>query len=306
MLAGNNTAAVLVLDLLLERLPPLDVLVLAPPGAARPGWQESLSDAAHVRGVEALVPDDVNDRGIVDAIAAHGADLLLSVYYTQIFRTDLLDAVAGPALNFHPSLLPRHRGHAPVVWAIAEGDSVTGLSVHHLDRGIDTGPLVYRRSLPIHPLDTGFELHRKMNQLVRATAADLLRQYFAGSPIATGEDQTGPASSHSRRDPQLNHLDWSLPADRVRNIVRALAPPLPGAFVRFGETTIVLAEVEQVGASTDVSRATGMVEFDSDGTPVVWAGNGPVRLCAFVGSNGDVRPGRELAALGLATGSVLT
>src|SRR5207244_1647397 len=100
-----------------------------------------------------------------------------------------------------------------------------------------------RRSLPIHPLDTGFELHRKMNRLVCATAADLLRQYFAGRPIAAGEAQTGQATGHSRRDPQVNHLDWSLPADRVRNIVRALAPPLPGAFVRFGEKAIVLAEV---------------------------------------------------------------
>lgn len=295
----------MVLDLLLERLPPSDVLVLAPPAGNRADWQDSLADAAAARDVQALVPDDVNEAAIVEAVASHRTELLLSVYYTQIFRTDLLQAINGPAINFHPSLLPRHRGNAPVIWAIVEGDSVTGLTVHHLDRGIDTGRVVRRHSMPIHPLDTGFELHSKMNRLVQGTAADLLRDYFSGEPVSPGEEQTGTASSHSRRDPQVNHLDWSLPAARLRNIVRALAPPLPGAFFRLGDRAIVLAEVEVV-ASSGQARASSMVELESDGTPVVWAADAPLRVVSFVDGAGIPRPGHELSTLGVVNGTVVS
>lgn len=286
MIAGNNTAAVLVLELLLEWLPPAAVLALAPPQSATSDWQMSLADAAERRGVVAMTPGDVNAADVVAAVAAHNADLLLSVYYTQLFREPLLAAVPGGCLNFHPSLLPLHRGHAPVIWAIVEGDDVTGLSVHHVDSGIDTGPIVYRRSIPIHPLDTGFQLHQKMNRLVAATAADLLRRYAAGSPIPAGEVQSGEATLHSRRDPQVNHVDWALPAERIRNVVRALAPPLPGAFARLGGRTIVIAEVEHAPSRGLRGGAPGMVEVGSDGVPVVATGDGAVRLLRYADADG--------------------
>jgi len=295
-----------VLELLLELLPPASILVIAPPDESKAGWQESLLEAARARGVESLAPVDVNERSVVDAVVAFDPGLLLSVYYTQIFRPELLSAVRGPCLNFHPSLLPRHRGHAPVIWAIVEGDAVTGLSVHHVDRGVDTGPLVYRRPLPIHPLDTGFDVHQKMNWLVRSTAAVLLRRLAAGAAVPVGEEQVGTASLHSRADPQVNHLDWSLPAARIRNIVRALAPPLPGAFVRFAELTIPLSSVEPAASPSGEIRPAGLVELEDDGTPVVWAADAPLRIRSFVDVEGRVRPGRELAQVGVGMGSLLT
>ena len=91
------------------------------------------------------------------------------MYYTQLFRA-LLDAMRGRyALNFHPSLLPRHRGVAPLIWAIAEGDAKAGLTVHHIDADVDAGRIVMQRPLPIHRDDTGFSLHMKTAKLVRAT-----------------------------------------------------------------------------------------------------------------------------------------
>src|SRR5262245_60949870 len=126
VLAGNNEAAVLVLDLLLEEWAPADVLVIAPPGGAKHGWQPSLALHAAEHDVRVLEPEKVNDDEVVDELRRHGSDLLLSVYYTQLFRAPFLEAVDGPAVNFHPSLLPRHRGTAPLFWAIADGDEVDG------------------------------------------------------------------------------------------------------------------------------------------------------------------------------------
>ena len=173
-LAGNNLAAALTLDLLLEAFAPDDILVIVPPVTEARGWQRSLADHARLNGVTCLAPENVNDERTTRLVTEHEPDLFLSVYYTQIFRGELLETIRGRALNFHPSLLPLHRGNAPLIWAVANGDPITGLSVHHIDEGIDTGPLVFQHKLPIHPEDTGYSLHRKMALLVRATAAELL------------------------------------------------------------------------------------------------------------------------------------
>lgn len=306
VLAGNNLAAIRTLDLSLEALAPDDVLVVAPHPASRPGWQESLAKHAGALGVDCMTPGDVNDPHVLERVASHDPDLFLSVYYTQLFGEGLLEAIGGNALNFHPSLLPRHRGNAPLIWAIVDGDTQTGLSVHHIDPGIDTGPLVLQRTIPIHKNDTGYSLHRKMANLVRAAAAELLRDLIAGRPLPAGQPQSGRSSYHSVRDPQINHVDWSDPRERIRNIVRALAPPLPGAFSLVGGTRVTLARVDPVDSPAGASHKTpGMIEVVRGQVPLAWAGDGAVRLTTVVW-DGEPRPGKALVEAGLITeGDVL-
>lgn len=298
-LAGNNLAAVYTLDLLLEALSADDVLVIAPQPGDRPDWQPSLAAHAAERGVDCLTPENVNEGPVVERIAAHAPDLFLSVYYTQIFRDDLMSVIGGKALNFHPSLLPRHRGNAPLIWSIVEGDRVTGLSVHHIDAGIDTGNIVVQRPLPIHETDTGYTLHMKMAKLVRATAGDVIRNAVAGREVVAGRPQTGPASYHSARDPRVNHLDWSDTRERIRNIVRALAPPLPGAFSMAGSVRLVLANVAVADLPGGaLPKPAGMVELGPSDMPVVWAGDGPVALTTVV-VDGVPSPGSALFESGV-------
>src|SRR3954466_14898617 len=96
VLAGNNRAATLVLDLLLDELVPDDVLVIGPAAGGSATWQPSLAEHARPRGVASLEPEDVNSPDVVDLIAAHRGGLLLSVYYSQLFRPALLAAIDGP------------------------------------------------------------------------------------------------------------------------------------------------------------------------------------------------------------------
>ena len=305
-LAGNNLAAVYTLDLLLEVLEPAELLVIVPHLSDRPDWQESLAAHAKVHEVACLAPANVNEPEVAKHVASHDPDLFLSVYYTQIFRGELMEAIEGRALNFHPSLLPRHRGNAPLIWAIVEGDSMTGLSVHHIDAGIDTGNVVVQRPLPIHVNDTGYVLHRKMANLVRATAGEIIRDFLAGKPIPPGLEQSGQASYHSLRNPRVNHVDWSDPRERIRNIVRALAPPLPGAFSLVAGTPLVMVRVDPVEAPTGTWHKTpGMVEVGSANTPIVWARDGALRLTTIV-VDGRTEPGSVLVGSGrLAEGQVL-
>jgi methionyl-tRNA formyltransferase len=293
LLAGSNEAACLVLDLLLEALPPDDILAVVPPGGVHHAWQPSLERHATARGVPVLAPLDVNDDATLAAVTAHRAELLLSVYYTQLFGERLLAALEGPAINFHPSLLPHHRGVAPLIWAIAEGDAMTGVTAHHIDAGIDTGRVVAQRKLPIHPDDTGHSLHRKAARLVAGTAADLLRGWLSGDGLPDGAAQSGRATSHSTGDPQLNRIDFSQPRGRIRDIVRALAPPLPGAWCEVGDRRLVLGRVTPVDAGSAFAGTPGMLTRLPGGDWGVWAADGLLRIDAFHDDDG-ARPSADL------------
>jgi methionyl-tRNA formyltransferase len=305
VLAGNNLAAVYTLELLLQALRPGAILAIAPDPNRPAPWHVSLQRAAGEAGVQCLTPTDVNDPEVLVRVRDHRPELLLSVYYTQIFREGMVEAIAGPALNFHPSLLPRHRGTAPLIWAIIEGDSVTGITVHHIDEGVDTGNIVIQHPLPIHPADTGYHLHLKTAKLVRSVAADLIRMWAAGEDIPAGRQQTGEATYHSSRDPNVNHIDWSLDRARIRNIVRAIAPPLPGAFTLIDGEPLVLARVEPIERSGSKRKPPGMVELVRGQPPIVWAGDGAMELTTFI-DDGVARTGEDLAhSRGIVEGQIL-
>lgn len=278
--------------------------MIAPPDEVRHSWQPSLRDAAARAGVNTLNPENVNDPSVVHEISEHGADLLLSVYYTQIFREPLLNAVDGLALNFHPALLPRHRGTAPLVWAIAEGDTTTGMSVHEVTLGVDTGPIRWQRSLAIHPNDTGYSLHLKAANLAAGIAADLFRRLRSGTPLPPGVEQSGTASLHTSSDPRINRIDWSEPRERIRNVVRALSMPLPGAHTAWRGDRIGVEWVEPATLNGP-SRPPGMVQVDPTEGVCVWAGDGAVRL-ERARWNERLLGNQDLLDIGIAEGEVLS
>lgn len=293
ILAGNGLGGAYVLDLLIEAFPLDDILVIAPSETERHDWQPSLADHARECSVPVLRPDRVNDSDVLERVSEHHPDLLLSVYYTQIFRPELLQVVNGPALNFHPSLLPRHRGTAPLIWSIVEGDEMAGVSVHELTPGIDTGDLVYQRKLGIHPDDTGYSLHLKAANLVRSAAAGLLRDLLRGEGLPSAVEQHGAATYHSKKDPRVNHLDFTQPRDRIRNIVRALAPPLPGAYAMIADRRVVFERVEAVAATSHPRLAATLQIERTTGRVFAWAADGPLELCEVV-VDGERLTGAEL------------
>jgi methionyl-tRNA formyltransferase len=147
----------------------------------------------------------------------------------------------------------------------------------------------------------------KMANLVRAAAGDLIRDFLADKPIPSGQQQTGAATSHCSRDPRVNHLVWSDPRERIRNIVRALAPPLPGAFILIGETPVTLTRVDAAESpASALPRTPGMVEIRGTGSPIVWTGDGPIELKEVL-VEGNARPASALVEAGVLTeGQVLS
>ena len=133
------------------------------------------------------------------------------------------------ALNMHGSLLPKYRGRAPVHWAILNGESATGASLHYMVEKPDAGALVDQQSVPILENDTALDVSLK----VAEAAAQVLRRSLpaleSGRAAATPLD-LGRGSYFGRRRPEDGRIDWRRAARTVHDLVRAVAPPFPGAF----------------------------------------------------------------------------
>lgn len=192
-------------------------------------WFDSVAELASRHGIPAIAPDDPNDPAVVAELAALAPDLLFSFYYRQMLGAPLLALASRGAFNMHGSLLPKYRGRVPVNWAIIHGERETGATLHRMLAKPDAGAILARQAVPILPDDTALDVFRKVTLAAELALDRVLPDLLAGR--ATEHDQDLSAGSYfGGRRPEDGRIDWTLPAERVHNLIRALAPPYPGAF----------------------------------------------------------------------------
>ena len=183
----------------------------------------AVKELALARGIRLLQPARVRTPEAVAQIAGLEPDLLVVMAYGQILSQELLDVPKLGALNLHASLLPRHRGAAPVHAAILAGDERTGITVMWMDAGLDTGDILLAKECAIAPEDTAGSLHDRLAELAPQPLAEALRLVAAGR--APREKQNDARSTYAPKLTRaLGRIDWSKNAeDTVRNI-RGLYP----------------------------------------------------------------------------------
>ncbi|MFO0570270.1 MAG: methionyl-tRNA formyltransferase [Polyangiaceae bacterium] len=157
-------------------------------------------------------------------------DLALVIAYGRILPESVLEAPRLGCLNLHASLLPAYRGAAPIQWAVARGETTTGVSLMQMDAGLDTGPVFFRRSLDIGPDETAGELAERIGEL----AALMVREDVPR--VATGELRASPQDAAAATyAPPIEkddaRIDWGRPAKSIVDLVRGMAPR-PGAHTR--------------------------------------------------------------------------
>jgi methionyl-tRNA formyltransferase len=155
-------------------------------------------------------------------------DLIIVVAYGQILPPAILDLPRHGCLNIHPSLLPKYRGAAPIQWAIANGDTETGVTIMKMDAGLDTGPIVSQRRTPIRSEDDSATLHDRLAQLGAELLVQTIPDYVAGKIQPVPQPAAG-ASRAAKIKKEDGRIDWNQPAQTIWNRLRAFTP-WPGAF----------------------------------------------------------------------------
>jgi len=243
------------------------------------------------RGIPVFQPERVRHPEAVARIAAERPDIIVVAAYGQILPQALLDVPRHLCLNVHASLLPRYRGAAPIAWAIARGETVTGVTIMKMDAGMDTGPILLAREIPIADDDTAGTLSRKLAHLGAALLGEALEALREGTLREVPQD-----GSRATYAPLLKkehgRIDWSRPAREVRNLVRAM-DPWPSAYTSFGGKRLKVLAADTAGGGGEPGE---VLHVGKDGI-VVACGDGAVRLLSI-----QPEGGKAMAAWAFAQG----
>ena len=173
-------------------------------------------------------PERIKERGAIAEIHRYAAQCAVLVAYGQLLPKAFLDLFPLGVLNVHASLLPRHRGAAPIQRALLAGESTTGVTIMLLDEGMDSGPVLTQRELPISVEDNSGSLHEKLARAGAELLLETLEQWRAGLIQPRLQDNSAATYAPPINKQELR-LNWQLPADRLVNAVRAF-DPWPGAY----------------------------------------------------------------------------
>jgi methionyl-tRNA formyltransferase len=191
-------------------------------------WFDSVAASAAELRIATIAPDDPNTAEVVARVAEARPDFLFSFYYRAMLKPALLALPPRGALNMHGSLLPKYRGRVPVNWAIIHGETETGATLHYMTAKPDDGDIVAQTAVPILPDDTAREVFDKVTVAAEVTLHAALPGLLAGTAPRTPQDASR-ATYFGSRKPEDGIIDWSRDAASIHNLVRAVAPPYPGA-----------------------------------------------------------------------------
>jgi methionyl-tRNA formyltransferase len=189
-------------------------------------------------------PTTLRDTEVQARLAGYGADVIVVVAYGLILPAEILQTPPLGCVNVHASLLPRHRGAAPIAWAILQGDAQTGVTTMLMDEGLDTGPTLLRRALDLAPRDTTPEVTEKLAALGAELLIETLGGLEAGNLVPASQPQDGVTLAPSFKKDD-GALDWGRSATAIDARVRALQP-WPGSFTFRWDERLTLWRVEPI------------------------------------------------------------
>ncbi len=190
-------------------------------------WFGSVAQLAQSRGIETLLSEDMNR--LRERIRVISPEFMFSFYYRRMLPPEVLALARKGAFNMHGSLLPKYRGRAPVNWAILKGESETGATLHEMVAKPDAGRIVDQERVPIGPDETAAEVFAKVSDAAETVLKRSLPHLLAGTASLKKQDLSKGSYFGARR-PEDGRIDWSRSALEIHNLVRAVAPPYPGAF----------------------------------------------------------------------------
>jgi methionyl-tRNA formyltransferase len=206
-----------------------------PRGRGQNVSSSAVKEAALAAGLHVYQPETIKSESAQEFLKRAAPDAVVIIAYGQIIPARLLTLPRLGWINLHGSLLPRYRGAAPIHWAIANGETTTGLTTMQIDAGMDTGPTLLQRELEIGPDETSPELGARMSEIGAGLIVDSLLRLDRGeiSPVPQDPGKASYAPILKKED---GRIDWARTAAQIYNRMRGFAP-WPGAFTTFrGQT----------------------------------------------------------------------
>ena len=238
-------------------------------------WFRSVRELASRHDLPVFAPQRVAEDWL-PRLRAWSPDFLLSFYYRRLLSAGVLAVPRLAALNLHGSLLPKYRGRCPVNWVLVNGERETGVTLHHMEKTADAGDIVAQHRIAIEVDDTAATLNRR----VADAAAELLRTTYPdlceGTATRRPQDHAAATTFGGRR-PADGQIEWQQGARKIRDLIRAVTHPYPGAFTWWDGRQLSVWDA-RTEREDGTSPPPGTVVALADGAVIVQAGRGLLRV----------------------------
>jgi len=240
-------------------------------------WFGSVIAWARNAKIPVSCPHTVNDDDGIRLIKDMRPDVIFSFYYRNLICSEILSIPHGGAYNLHGSLLPQYRGRVPINWALVNGETITGVTLHHMVEKADAGDIVGQRAFAIDIDDTALMLYKKLCNESGTLLNELLPLIKAGKAPRIKQDLSY-GTYYGKRTPADGLIDWRKSAKEIYNLVRAVTDPYPGAFcfLPTGEKVIVWWAVVSEDCKCEGEKIGEVIV--SKNTVNVMTGNGMIEL----------------------------
>lgn len=268
-------------------------------------WFDSVANLCVQENIVSYAPENVNERTWVEYIRKLNPDIIFSFYYRKLICKDILDIPSQGALNVHGSLLPKYRGCACINWAILSGETESGVTLHYMVEKADAGDIVGQKRFAINYDDTAKDVNIKATKATEELLNEMLPLIkLQKAPRVKVDISKG--TYFRRRTPADGIINWNKKAEEIRNLIRAVTAPYPGAFsflqgrklIIWSATTIESLE----NSKTNYISKPGTIVCDNP--LVVKCGEGYLKIDKAQFYDGIVRSGNSICKLeGLSVGN---
>ena len=248
-----------------------------PVGRAQQIQASPIKQTLAASSIPIFQPRKIREEAAVAEIRALAPDVIVVMAYGQILPKSVLDLPRVACLNLHASLLPRHRGAAPIQAALTAGDRQTGITVMYMSEGLDTGDILSVAPLEISPNDTGGSLHDRLAQLAPAALLPALAQLAHGTAPRAPQDET-IATYAPKLERAHGRIDWTDDAENIERKIRAF-DPWPGTFTEITDPAKKTRHLKIFRATPlpEIAAAPGTI-FRPNDSVVIATGRGGLRL----------------------------
>ena len=263
LLIGRDSFGKDCLKALLEQGEDLVGVITVPdkPGQAR---ANSTKDFATEAAIPLLLPPRLKDPQVADWVKSHLPELIVLAFVTDIVPQAIIDIPKYQAINYHPSLLPKYRGGSAINWSIINGETETGVTIHYIDAGIDTGDIIIQERVPIYPEDTVASLYfERLYPIGVRMIAQAVRMIGEGTAPRIKQDNSQASYQPIIQEKHVI-IDFGKSVQNVHNLIRGSSPH-PGATTYLRGKKIKIWNSRMIGENVKPSRPGEILQFMPQG-----------------------------------------
>lgn len=208
-------------------------------------WYKGVDEIAEKNGLPLYKNIDISSESFITEISALKPDLIVVVNFQQILKEKLISIPKKGCINTHAALLPKYRGRAPLNWAIIHGEKQVGVTVHFIEKGIDTGDIIVQKSIDVGDEEYIDSILEKVGNLYPTIVNEAVDLIQSGEFVGIKQDLS-KGSYFGKRTPEDGQINWNDNAKDIFNLVRAISKPYPGAFSFYDNSKVIIWKAEVI------------------------------------------------------------